>query len=94
MEGRVFAGVADTDDKFAGIDGPLVGGRVPIAEGAGVEAEGDVLGFAGRQADFGKALQLTLGAGGLGGGIGDVELGHFSAGYAAGVGHVEADRNG
>src|ERR1035437_3953151 len=50
-------------------------------------------GFAGRQAHLLKALQLALRTADLGGGIGDVELGHLSAGDTAGVGHVKADRD-
>ncbi len=91
VERGVFAGVADEDYEFAGIDGPLVGGFVPVAEGAGVEVEGDVAGFAGGEADFLESLEFALGADGFGGWIGDVELGDFCSGYRAGVGDVEAD---
>ena len=43
LERRVFAAVADADDEFAGIDGPLVGGLIPVAEGAGIEVDGRAL---------------------------------------------------
>src|ERR1035437_3661673 len=90
----VVAGVAYPDDELAGIDGPLVGCRVPVAEGAGVQVESYVLCFAGSQADLLEAFQFALGPLGFGGGVGDVELGYFRAGHAAGVGDVEADRDG
>ncbi len=91
VERRVFAGVADTKNEFAGIDDPFASGSVPIAEGARVERERDVPGFAGSETDFGKALQFALGAIDLRGGVGDVELRDFGSGHAAGVGDVEAD---
>jgi hypothetical protein len=56
---------------------------LPVAEGAGVEVEGDVAGFAGGEADFFKSLQFALGAGGFGGWVGDVELRDFCSGDAA-----------
>src|ERR1035437_9126013 len=90
----VFAGVAYPDDELAGIDGPLVRFLVPVAEGAGVQVESYMLGFAGGHANLFKALQFALGASGFGGGVGDVELGYFSSGHAAGVADVEADRDG
>ncbi len=62
MERGVLAGVADQDYELAGVDGPFVGGLVPVAEGAGVQVEGYVLGFAGGEADFFKSLQFALGA--------------------------------
>ena len=51
------------------------------------------LGFAGSETDFLKAFQFTLRALDVGRRIGNVELGHFSAEHAAGVGYIEADRN-
>jgi hypothetical protein len=74
VERCVFAGVADSNDEFAGIDDPFVGRLIPIAEGARVERERDVPGFAGSETDFGEALQLALGAIDLRGRVGDVEL--------------------
>ncbi len=82
------------DDEFAGIDGPLMGRLVPIAESTGIQAESDVFGFAWSEPDFLKSLQLALGALGLGGWIGDIKLGDFRSGHAAGIGYVEADRDG
>ena len=66
---------------------------VPVAEGAGIERERDVPGFAGSETDLDEALQLAFGAIGLRGGVGDVELGDLGSGHVAGVGDVEADRN-
>src|ERR1019366_5210256 len=60
MERGVFAGVADADDKFAGIDGPLMRRVVPVAEGAGVQVESYMPGFAGSQTNLLKAFQLAL----------------------------------
>ena len=60
IERGVFAGVADADDELAGIDGPLVSGFIPVAEGAGVQVEGDVSGFAGSETDLFKALEFAL----------------------------------
>ena len=91
MERGVFAGVADADDKFAGIDGPLMRRVVPVAEGAGVQVESYMPGFAGSQTNLLKAFRLALRANDFSLRIGDVELGHFSPGHAAGVGYVEAD---
>src|SRR5580700_2343063 len=93
VEWGVFAGVTDAKNEFAGIDDPFVSRRVPVAEGAGVETKCYVLGFAGSETDFGKALQLALGAVDLRRWVGDVELGDFGSGHVAGVGDVEADRN-
>ena len=45
VERGVFAGVADEKDELAWIDGPLVGGVVPVTEGAGIEDKRDVFGF-------------------------------------------------
>ncbi len=47
VEWGAFAGVAYADYELAGVDGPLVRRFIPIAEGAGVEVERDVPGFAG-----------------------------------------------
>jgi len=91
VERRVFAGVADTKDEFAGIDDPLLGWLIPVAEGARVERERDVAGFAGSETDFGESLQLALGAVNLRGWIGDVELRDLGSCDCAGVGNVEAD---
>src|SRR5580704_2193103 len=91
VERRVFAGVADAKNELAGIDDPFVGRLVPVTEGARVEIERDVLGFAGSETDFGEALQLALRAVDLSGGVGDVELCDLGSGHAAGVGDVEAD---
>ena len=66
---------------------------VPIAEGARIELERHVLGFAGSEADLRKSLQLALGPVNLRGGVGDIKLRDFGSGHAAGVGDVEADRN-
>ena len=65
----------------------------PVAEGAGVERERDVLGFAGSEAGFGKTFQLALGTVDFGRWVGNVELGDLGSGYCARVGDVEADRN-
>ncbi len=35
---------------------------IPVAEGARVKVQGDVLGFAGSQADLGKSFEFALGA--------------------------------
>ena len=94
VEGGGFAGVAYEDCEFAGVDGPVVLGFAPVAEGAGVQVERYVFGFAGSETDFFKALEFALGADGLGGWIGDVELGDIRAGDVAGVGYVEADGDG
>ena len=93
IERCVFTGVADTDNKFAGIDGPLVNRRVPGAEGAGVEVDGHVLSLAGRQPYLLKALQFALRAADPCRGIGDVELGYFCSGNTSGIGYVEVDRD-
>ena len=90
-ERRVFAGVADANHKFAGIDDPFLRGLIPIAEGARIETKSDVFGLAGIETNFLEAFQLALRTIGLRGRIGDVELSHFSAGDAAGIGDVEAD---
>ena len=79
-------------NELAGIDGPFVGRLVPIAEGARIERERHVPGFAGSETDFGEAFQFALGAVDLRRGVGDVELGNFRSGHVAGVGHVESDR--
>ncbi len=63
--------------NLPGIDGPLMGRLVPIAESTGIQAESDVFGFAWSEPDFLKSLQLALGALGLGGWIGDIKLGRL-----------------
>ena len=57
-ERGVFAGVADAKDEFAGIDGPLVRGLIPVAEGARIKGKGDVLRFAGSEAGFFETLSV------------------------------------
>src|ERR1700691_4659487 len=94
VEWGVLAGVAYVQHELAGVDGPLLVCFVPVAEGAGVEGQRDVFGFAGGEADFIEAFQFALGTGGLRGWVGDVELGYFCAFSAAGVGYVEGDRYG
>lgn len=93
VERRVLAEVADANHESAGIDSPFVGGFIPVAEGAGVEGEGDVLGLAGSEADLFKALRLALRGADSGGGIRDVDMGDFGADHLAGVGAVEAGRD-
>ena len=56
MERSVLAGVADADDEFAGIDGPLMRPFVPLAEGARVQVESYVPGFAGSEANLLKTF--------------------------------------
>ena len=56
MERSVFAGVADVDDEFAGVDGPLMRRLVPVAEGAGIQVESYMACFAGSQANLLESL--------------------------------------
>ena len=93
IQRRVLAGVAHVNHELAGIDGPLLRGLIPVAEGARIEVQGYVLRLSGGEANLREALQFAFGTIELGGGIGDVELGNLGAFDAAGVGDVEADRN-
>ena len=93
LKRRVLAGVADTNHKLAGIDGPLVRGFIPVAEGARVQCERHVLVSPGASRTFSKPFNSRSGRSTLRGRIGDIELRHFGAGHAARVGHVEADFN-
>src|SRR5208282_2276288 len=52
LQRGVFAGVADTDHEFAWVDGPFVRRFVPVAEGAGIERQRDVLAFAWSEVDL------------------------------------------
>ena len=61
VQWRIFAGIANEDDELAGIDSPLVGCLIPVAEGARVEIESDVLRFAGSEADLFKAFEFAFG---------------------------------
>src|ERR1035437_1502103 len=91
MERGVFAGVAGEDHEFAGINGPLVSRRVPVAEGASIEVDGHVFCLAGSEAHLLKTLQFTLRTLDRRGRIGDVELGDLRSGHASSIGYIEAD---
>ena len=93
MERGAFAGVADADDKFAGIDSPLMRRFVPVTEGAGVQVESYAPGLARSQTNLLKAFQFALRAADPCRGIGDVELGYFCSGNTSGIGYVEVDRD-
>jgi len=55
MQRRILTRIPNQNHELAGVDGPLVAGLAPVTEGAGIQAEGHVLGFAGSQTDFFKA---------------------------------------
>src|ERR1017187_8019887 len=92
-----LAGEPDVAGGGAGVDlvrASGVGPRVvrPVLEAAGVEGDGDVLGLAGTEADPAEAAQVLRRFTGHRR-LADVDLGHLSAGPAAGVRDVEADRD-
>jgi hypothetical protein len=56
VERSVFAGVADEKNKLAGIDGPLMSGVVPVAEGSGIQCKRDAPRLSRSKTDLLKAL--------------------------------------
>jgi len=64
-----FAGVTDTNDKFARIDGPPASCPIPEDESARAEVEHNVFCLAGREKDLLQALEFALGPGDRGEGI-------------------------
>ena len=68
-----------------------MGGFVPVGEGAGVEVQSDMFGFAGGEANLLEAFELAFRALDFGACFRNIELGDLSAGDAAGVSDVKGD---
>src|SRR5579859_3274066 len=79
MQRCVLARVAHEDDELARIDGPLVRRLAPVAEGARIQVQCHVPGFACGEANFLEALQFPLRPFHSGRWVGNIELGNFGA---------------
>src|ERR1700734_3972985 len=71
--------VADVDDEFAGIGGPVLCVHVVVAEGALVQVQDDVLCLTGIEGDFPQLLEPHQGSLPLPTGVSDVNLDNVRA---------------
>ena len=80
--------------EFAGFGHPCVGVGVEVREGRFIHGNFHVFGFAGGEADFGKAFELFNGTVDCAFGVGDVELDDFLTCHGAGVGDGDGEGDG
>ena len=80
MERGVGGVGADPEVEGGGVEGPGVGGGVPVGEGGFAEGEVDGLSLVRSEGEALEAFEFADGAGGGAGLLVDVELGDFVGG--------------
>ena len=91
MQQQVLRRAADIHGVVTGIGMPVFAPGIVIGEGAGVQRDFDVFGFAGSQLYALESFELLRRARDCGTGFGNVDLGYIGSGAGAGVGYVEGD---